>query len=226
MRYPFEASPDELAARPDDFVDAVFATLESEFLVLPRGEGFVDYPSFQRAYEILKEATGGFTRLEPEQVLMAVEETPLVLVVLRTILGFTPSEWAYMTSRRLVQHLAGLSKARLQSGQRGFEVIACIAGRGFGERREDMKKLLLATDGKVFTLKTLDRLVTCSGLRRLNRLCPLLGFCPSGEPHTLCSTEAGRDVPQPGIRQRRLGRAGKRRLRRGVSQVRRGEVPG
>jgi hypothetical protein len=37
-----------------------------------------------------------------------------------------------------------------------FEVIACISGRGFGVRREDMKKLLLATRGKVFTFKTLD----------------------------------------------------------------------
>ena len=33
-----------------------------------------------------------------------------------------------------------------------FEVVACIAGRGFRVRREDMKKLLLATRGKVFTL--------------------------------------------------------------------------
>ncbi len=34
-----------------------------------------------------------------------------------------------------------------------------------GVRREDMRKLLLATRGKVFTLKTLDRLVECSRLR-------------------------------------------------------------
>ena len=38
-------------------------------------------------------------------------------------------------------------------------VIACIAGRGFGVRREDMKKLLLATRGKVFTLQNLHQLV-------------------------------------------------------------------
>jgi len=43
---------------------------------------------------------------------------------------------------------------------------ACIAGRGFGVRREDMKKMLLATRGKVFTLKTLDRLVEYSDLRK------------------------------------------------------------
>ena len=45
-----------------------------------------------------------------------------------------------------------------------FEVIACIAGRGFKVRREDMIKLLLATRGKVFTLGNLNRLVECSGL--------------------------------------------------------------
>ena len=44
------------------------------------------------------------------------------------------------------------------------EVVACIAGRGFGVRREDMKKLLLATRGKVFTLKNLHHLVEHSRL--------------------------------------------------------------
>ena len=34
-----------------------------------------------------------------------------------------------------------------------------IAGRGFGVRREDMKKLLLATRGKVFTLQNMEQLV-------------------------------------------------------------------
>jgi hypothetical protein len=53
----------------------------------------------------------------------------------------------------------------MPEGTRKFEVIACIGGRGFGVRREDMRKLLLATRGKVFTVKTLDRLVGCSRLR-------------------------------------------------------------
>ena len=64
-----------------------------------------------------------------------------------------------------VQHLAALSERGMPDGTRKFEVIACIGGRGFGVRREDMRKLLLATRGKVFTLKTLDRLVACSRLR-------------------------------------------------------------
>ena len=46
-----------------------------------------------------------------------------------------------------VQHLRQISDQGLR-----FQVIACIDGRGFSIRREDMKKLLLATNGKVFTM--------------------------------------------------------------------------
>jgi hypothetical protein len=45
-----------------------------------------------------------------------------------------------------------------------FEVIACIAGRGFKVRREDMKKLILSTRGRVFTLQTTSHLVECTRL--------------------------------------------------------------
>jgi hypothetical protein len=47
-----------------------------------------------------------------------------------------------------------------------YEVIACIAGRGFKQRREDIKKLLVATRGKVFTLQTISQLVQHTALRR------------------------------------------------------------
>lgn len=65
-----------------------------------------------------------------------------------------------------VQHLGHLSAQGQVAGAHKYEVIACIGGRGFGIRREDMKKLLIATRGKVFTLKTLDRLVTYSTLKQ------------------------------------------------------------
>jgi hypothetical protein len=64
-----------------------------------------------------------------------------------------------------VQHLGSLSmQGRSPNEPPRFEVITCIAGRGFKVRREDMKKLLLATRGKVFTLENLNRLVECSRL--------------------------------------------------------------
>ncbi len=340
MRFPFEATAEEVQANVGDYVDAVFSSLASEFLVMPKGDGFVDYPVFEQGYETLKVQTAGFARLlEPELVLRVVLATPATLLVLRAILGFTPPEWAYVASRRSgvdvpqnaarsldrkirlaplqplkaegvtagrlkvlvtvacqllsegapatrperlhrldkadtrgggpagvrtlatigvpyavllyerflgrpfaghrdsvsdliggglealvedvlakagvsfrktkragrvegfdqapdfivpselnpqvvieaklteddgtardkvtrVQHLAELSTAGLPAGQRRFEVVACIAGRGFGVRRKDMEKLILATQGKVFTLQNLPRLVECTGVSR------------------------------------------------------------
>ena len=63
-----------------------------------------------------------------------------------------------------IQHLAAISRDR-GPGSQTFEVAACIGGRAFGLRREDMKKLLLAASGKVFTLGTMDRLVNSTCLR-------------------------------------------------------------
>ena len=317
---------------------AVFSSLASEFLTLPKGEGFVDYAAFETGYEALKKATNGFAALPRSEVLKTVLAVPITFVVLRSMLGFTPPEWAYVAAQRhgaelnqgfartldrkvrvspllplrpspemtkrieamvgiacdlleegcpkvqihqihrlqkadtvggltalrnmaaigapyamllyerflgrpfaghrdsvselvgdglenaieeqlakagisfrktrraerfadfdqapdfmvpsefnpkvvieaklteddgtardkvtRIQHLHSLSMAGQAAGQPKFEVIACIAGRGFGVRREDMKKLLLATRGKVFTPKTLDRLIERSALKK------------------------------------------------------------
>lgn len=336
-QFPFEVGFDLVQSQLDQFVSVVFSSLESEFLVLPKGEGFVPYAVFESGYEALKRATKAFVHVAPETVLPAIQGTPIALVVLRAMLGFTPPEWAYMASRRIgvevpqgairsidrkirmaplkplakgevpqqrvqalvqvaclllaegapkipserihrldkadtkggladlqaaaslgipypmllyerflgrpfaghkdsvselvgdslevrieqvlgdagisyrktkraekipgfdqapdfvvpdqfapqviieakvaeddgtardkitrVQHLGHLSAAGEPPGAYKYEVVACIGGRGFGIRREDMKKLLLATRGKVFTLKTLDQLVMCTKLK-------------------------------------------------------------
>lgn len=336
-KYPFEVPFAEIEADLNPFISVIFSSLESEFLILPKGPGFVEYPVFERGYEILKQATNGFQSIEPPRVMAAVVQAPVVLIVLRTMLGFTPPEWAYVTTqqtgievgqgfarsldRRIrlkpfapfarsqavnarlqalveaacailnsplpstgpdklhrldkadtrggpaalqtlanigvpyamllyerflgrpfaghrdsvselvgdsletriedilsqnqisyrktkraervsgfdqapdfvipsefnpqvvikakiteddgtardkvtrVQHLAELSRAGQPDNTPRFEVVACIAGRGFGVRHEDMRKLLIATHGKVFTLKTLDRLVEFTRLR-------------------------------------------------------------
>ena len=46
-----------------------------------------------------------------------------------------------------------------------YDVIACIAGRGFKVRREDMWRLLQATDGKVFTLTAMRLLIEQTRIR-------------------------------------------------------------
>lgn len=335
-KYPFEAKFSEIEAAPEPFVSAVFSSLASEFLTLPKGEGFVDYAAFETGYEALKKATRGFAALPRSEVLKTVLEVPIAFVVLRSMLGFTPPEWAYVATQRSgselnqgfartldrkvrvsplsplrpspdmlkrieamvgtacdlleegcpevqshqihrlqkadtfggltalrnmvaigapyamllyerflgrpfaghrdsvselvgdglenaieeqlakvgisfrktrraerfadfdqapdfmvpsefnpkvvieaklteddgtardkvtrIQHLHSLSMSGQPAGQPKFEVVACIAGRGFGVRREDMKKLLLATRGKVFTPKTLDRIVEYTAL--------------------------------------------------------------
>ena len=337
MRFPFEVPFEEVQANVDEYISAVFSCLESEFLVVPKGQGFVEYPTFEAGYEALKHATAGFTNPTPHRILQAVLDKPISIVVLRAMLGFTPPEWAYVATQRTgievsqgfarsldrkirmnpleplgkgkgtieriqslietacqllsedapnvepdriyrldkadtkegwvtvrttaeigipyamllyerflgrpfagyrdsvseligdslesrieevlskagisyrktkraeripgfdqspdfivpsefnpkvvieakiteddgtardkatrIQHLSELSTEGRPQGQPGYEVIACIGGRGFGVRREDMRKLLYATGGKVFTLKTLDRLVECIRLR-------------------------------------------------------------
>ncbi len=337
MKYPFEADENEILAAPEKFVSSVFSSLASEFLVMPKGEGYIEYAAFESGYEALKLATKGFQHLVPDQVFATVLHAPVSLIVLRAMLGFTPPEWAYVaglrtgitvpqnTARsfdrevrlvtkfpwrlsetnkprvkalvetacamldegcppvpgdklhrlhkadtngglsavrnlaamgapyamllyerflgrpfaghrdsvsdligdnlesaieemlakdgisfrktRRAERLAGfdqapdfiipdefsprviieakitaddgtardkvarilrlcqMAKDRTAEGQPGYQVIACIAGRGFGVRRADMQQLILHTKGKVFTPKTMGRLVECSALR-------------------------------------------------------------
>lgn len=337
-RYPFLASERELEQNLESFADSVSASLESAFMALPRGSGFVEYPRFQNAYEVLKRATNSFLNFTPDSVLAALREDGMALIVVRTILGLSPSELAHLASKhsnlridqgfargldRLVrvdpgaiayaqesklkkvnalvelachllqrplppvpptmihrldkadtrdglvsvrhfakmgspyamllyerflgrpfashrdavseligdmmeaavesklhaagisfrktkraeqidgfdqapdfivpdewnpcvvieaklaeddgtardkvtriQHLAELSQRRAAAGQKPFEVVACIDGRGFGVRRSDLRKLLLATRGKVFTLATLDHLIPHTRLQK------------------------------------------------------------
>ena len=331
MRFPFEVPFEDIQTNPHDYITAVFSSLGSEFLVLPKGPGFIDYPIFENGYEALKRSTTDFTNVTPSTLLRAVHEAPISFVVVRTMLGFTPPEWAFITTQHTgvqigqsnvrtldrsirleprrplsvspvaesrvtalletachllsegasqvdanqihrfdkadtisgldgvramadlgvpypmllykrflgrpfaghkdsvselvgdvlesvienelitagvsyrktkraeringfdqapdfiipdefspqvvieakiaeddgtardkvtrIQHLGELSTASLPPGQYKFEVIACISGRGFGVRREDMRKLLFATRGKVFTMGTMDKLI-------------------------------------------------------------------
>ncbi len=76
----------------------MFSELKSGFLELPKGKGFVEYSDFETGYQSLKKATVGFTNLDSAAISSVVHSTPISLVVLRAILGFTPSEWAEVAS--------------------------------------------------------------------------------------------------------------------------------
>lgn len=351
MPRPFEVEIEYLRTHLEDMVDVTFGDLESQFLLMPKGTGFVEYRDFQGAYEVLKRHTGAFANLNTATVLAALHEDSLAFVVLRSILGMTPPEWADLARSELgsdidqhaarqldkrcrldrnyiahlarprnskaldriealiavavqyisqgapsgaddvvhrlakvdtaqgleslryvaahhipyavllyerylgrpfashrdaiselvgdvmedaieqrlnragisfrktaraervpgydqapdffvpdeynpvvvieakitgddgtardkatrIVHLAEMRDERLRAGQPGFEVVACIDGRGFGVRREDMRRMLLKTEGKVFTLATLDQLIPHTRLR---------DFLPTGTSRT------------------------------------------
>jgi hypothetical protein len=94
----FEANYGDPALPFDPLVDEVFAELKSTFLEMPRGDGFVDYATFERGYQALKRSTDAFANVTPAAVGAAIEAAPVAFIVFRAILGFTPPEWAYVTT--------------------------------------------------------------------------------------------------------------------------------
>ncbi len=66
-----------------------------------------------------------------------------------------------------VKELETQRNGHVAAGRPGYEVIACIDGRGFRQRREDMRQLLLRLEGKVFTTATLDNLIPFTRIREL-----------------------------------------------------------
>lgn len=118
---PFEVTQAELEADTDRYIDAFISNLQSFFMVMPKGEDFVGFPRFQAAYQVLRRWTDGFCTLSSETALSAVREDSLVLVVLRTILGFTPPELAYLTDSQVDQSAARRLDKRAREGWSLFE---------------------------------------------------------------------------------------------------------
>jgi len=137
--FPFEVSREEIFQDPERYVDAVFSCLESEFLVMPKGEGFVEYPVFERGYEALKAATAGFSQLDPDKVFLATVSEPISMVVLRSMLGFTPSEWGYVTTQRTG---ASVTQGFVRSLDRKVRMISKRALTTKGVTKERLKAML------------------------------------------------------------------------------------
>ncbi len=96
----FEVDYKTLEKKLDQYVDQIFGDLESDFLTMPKGQGFVEYQQFEEAYRALCKTTDHFRDFHTDALLTCVCNNPLVLIVIRAILGFTPSEWAYLATQR------------------------------------------------------------------------------------------------------------------------------
>jgi hypothetical protein len=94
----FEADYQDLSENIEAYVDIIFSSLTSDFLIMPKGNGFIEYPAFEEGYEVLKRTTKGFISLEPTSLYKKMLETPMIFIILRTMLGFTPPEWAYIAT--------------------------------------------------------------------------------------------------------------------------------
>ncbi|MGP2494646.1 hypothetical protein ACTUM0_00830 [Schaalia turicensis] len=90
---PYEVAPDELADHLPGLVSATFDDLTSQFMLLPEGSSFLEYPQFRAGYEALRQHTSGFQVLQPAQCWAAVNQNATAGIVLRTIVGVTPPEW-------------------------------------------------------------------------------------------------------------------------------------
>lgn len=72
------------------------------------------------------------------------------------------------TARDKVTRIKELETQRnkhIDEGKPAYEVVACIDGRGFRQRRADMRDLLLRLNGKVFTAASLDSLIANTRIR-------------------------------------------------------------
>lgn len=99
VKFPFDASFAEIKDNPEIYINSVFLCLESDFLSMPKGKGFVDYSVFEQGYEALKRTTQSFTQISSSNMFETALTKPIIIIVIRSILGFTPSEWAYITSQ-------------------------------------------------------------------------------------------------------------------------------
>lgn len=90
---PYQLDPTDIPAHLGELVQATFDDLTSQFMLLPRGATFLEYPDFRAGYEALRKFTDGFTILDVDRCWSAVRHNAVAGIVLRTIVGVTPPEW-------------------------------------------------------------------------------------------------------------------------------------
>ena len=118
MKRPFESNESILEKDIEKFVDVTFNDLQSQFLIIPRGNNFLEFHRFRDAYELLKSHTRTFRKMDEASIWAACCEDSLVFPVLRTILGFSPPEWADATKELLAVDINQGAARQLDSNAR------------------------------------------------------------------------------------------------------------
>ena len=177
MPRPFEIALADLQDYLEELVDATFSDIQSQFLVLPRGATFVEYREFQNAYEVLRRRTNAFADFSEGSVLTALRENSLCLVVVRTMLGMSPPEWADLArsdrNSDITQGYARSLEGRCRSDH------ACISRLRNAKSLERIDALVSvaveyiargAPPGAADTVHRLDKVDTSHGLESLRHV--------------------------------------------------------
>lgn len=96
----FQANPGEVEGRTDEYVEQIFKDLQSAILILPESDNFADEADFGEGFEALKRHTDNFTEITLRTLGDAIREDPIAFIIVRVILGFTPTEWAHLAGER------------------------------------------------------------------------------------------------------------------------------
>ena len=177
MLRPFEVASGHLQDKLEVLVNSTFSDIQSQFLVLPKSDRFVEYHEFQNAYEVLRRRTNAFDEFTESRVWSALRENSLCLCVVRTMLGMSPPEWADLAR--------GDRQSDIHQGYARDIDSNCRANRhyisGFGRPRHskalDRIEALVSVaieyvtrgspSGAANTIHRLDKVDTASGLESL-----------------------------------------------------------
>lgn len=131
----FDADYRDPGIQWEPLIDEVFKELKSSFIEMPKGTGFIEYATFEAGYQALKRHTDAFAAVTPATVEAAVRETPIAFIVFRCVLGFTPPEWADLTTE-LTGVLVDQGSARAIDRNIRLNPLALMrAGMGVTESR-------------------------------------------------------------------------------------------
>lgn len=169
----FQVTEAELQSGLDRYIDAFQNSLESHFLVLPRGEDFIAEGRFVSAYEVLYSRTSAFEQFTPDNLLLAITEDPLVLVVLRTILGVSPPELGQLIKELTDANISQGAMRQLDKRAREGKSLLTSVSRGrIVSILAAMVQLLSQNISSVgeAAIHRLDKIDTRLGLRSIQQL--------------------------------------------------------
>ena len=180
MQRPFEVPAEDLQGRLEELVDSTFSDIQSHFLVLPRGDNFVEYQKFQSAYEVLRRRTHAFADFTERSVWGAFRENSMCLIVVRAMLGISPPEWADLArsdrQSDIKQGFARSLEGRCRADQ---AFIGNLTEEGAPTSWHRIKALVSvaveyitrgAPQGSADTVHRLDKVDTASGLDSLRHV--------------------------------------------------------